>query len=160
MVLTSPLPNSKADPISEAASPLARPAIIGFYVLAVIFNLCLVAQLLSVGLAVFYDPTWWNAHVWLVRSYSGLSLLLLAWVYWQPFPRRIRTLTLSFPIVLGLQFLTIHLQTPLHLPLAVVHPLLGFALFSASTTLVHRVWHLVSLPSETRASHPETPKPI
>ncbi|WP_225886921.1 DUF6220 domain-containing protein [Nodosilinea nodulosa] len=160
MVLTSPSPNSNADPIPETTPPLARSAAIGFYALAVLFNLCLVAQLVTVGLAVFYDPAWWNAHVWLVRSYSGLSLILLLWVYWQPFPPRTRTLTLSFPVVLGLQFLTIHLQTPLPLPLAVMHPLLGFALFTASTTLVHRVWHLVSIPSETREPQPKTPNPL
>jgi heme A synthase len=43
----------------------------------------------------------------------------------------------SAPVLLGLQFLTIHLKTPV--PLAVLHPLIGFALFSVSTTLVHRV---------------------
>jgi len=30
---------------------------IGFLAIAILFNLCLVAQLLTVGLAVFYDPT-------------------------------------------------------------------------------------------------------
>ena len=58
-------------------------------------------------------------------------------------PQRIRMLTLSLPILLGLQFLTIHEQLPLPVPLAIFHPLLGFALFSASTTLVHRVGHIV-----------------
>lgn len=154
MGLTSPAAESSTDPTLELNSPLAKSAVIGFYALAVIFNLCLVAQLLTVGLAVFHHPAWWSGHVWLVRSYSGLSLLLLAWVYWQPFPQRVRSLTLSFPILLGLQFLTIHLQTPLPLPLAVVHPLLGFALFSASTTLVHRVWPLV--PSSSQIDQPKS----
>jgi len=39
-------------------------------------------------------------------------------------------------VLLGLQFLTIHLKSPL--PLGVLHPLIGFTLFSVSTTLVHR----------------------
>jgi copper chaperone CopZ len=109
----------------------------GFYLLVVFFNLCLNAQVLTVGLAYFYNPEWWNVHVWLVRSYSGLSLILLAGVYAVPFPRRVRSLTSSMPILLLLQFLTIHLKTDI--PLAVVHPLIGFSLFTASTTLVHRV---------------------
>lgn len=120
-----------------------KPAITGFYAITILFNLCLVAQVLTVGLAYFDNPDWWNTHVWLVRGYSGLSLVLLAWVYWIPMPQRVRMLTLSLPILLGLQFLTIH--TPLSLPisLAIFHPLLGFSLFSASTTLVHRIGNIV-----------------
>ncbi|MBD2463121.1 hypothetical protein H6G89_18965 [Oscillatoria sp. FACHB-1407] len=128
---------------SDKTQSSLKPRITGFYAVAVLFNLCLVAQVLTVGLAYFDNPTWWNAHIWLVRGYSGLSLVLLAWVYWIPAPRRVQTLTLSLPILLGLQFLTIHTQLPLPVPLAVLHPLLGFSLFSASSTLVHRVGHIL-----------------
>ena len=114
---------------------------IGFYGVAVFFNLCLIAQVLTVGFAYFYNPQWWNLHVWLVRGYSGLSLLLLVWVYLVPFPRRVRNLAASMPLLLGLQFLTIHLKSPL--PLSVIHPLIGFTLFSVSTSLVHRVSRIV-----------------
>jgi hypothetical protein len=114
----------------------------GFFVLAVFFNLCLAAQVLTVGLAYFYNPDWWNLHIWLVRGYSGLSLILLGWVFLVPFPRRVQSLTASLPVLLGLQFLTIHLKAPF--PLGVFHPLIGFSLFSISTTLVHRVSRIVS----------------
>jgi copper chaperone CopZ len=111
--------------------------LLGFFILVVIFNLCLNAQVLTVGLAYFYNPEWWKAHMWLVRSYSGLSLILLVWVYCITVPRRVRHLTVSMPVLLGFQFLTIHFKTPI--PLAIVHPLIGFTLFLVSTTLVHRV---------------------
>ena len=114
---------------------------IGFLAIAVLFNLCLAAQLLTVGLAVFYDPTWWSIHVWLVRGYSGLVVVLLAGLFINPFPRKIQTLTASLAILLILQFITIHLNHPL--PLGVLHPLIGFLLFTSSTTLVHRVWREV-----------------
>ncbi|MGD1804085.1 DUF6220 domain-containing protein [Dapis sp. BLCC M126] len=107
------------------------------FILVVFFNLCLYAQVLTVGLAYFYNPEWWQVHVWLVRGYSGLSLILLAWVYLIIVPLRVRYLTTSLPVLLGLQFLTIHLKTPI--PLAIIHPLIGFSLFSVSTTLVHRM---------------------
>jgi len=136
-----------SQPIAKSASEITqaslKPAITGFYAIVVLFNLCLVAQVLTVGLAYFYNPTWWHTHVWLVRGFGGLSLVLLAWVYWIPMPQRIRILTLSLPILLGLQFLTIHGQLPLPVPLAIFHPLIGFSLFSASTTLVHRVKHVL-----------------
>ncbi|MBD2567518.1 DUF6220 domain-containing protein [Anabaena lutea] len=109
---------------------------IGFLIAAVFFNLCLAAQVFSVGLAYFYNSDWWNLHIWLVRGYSGLSLILLVWVFLIPFPPRVQHLTASMPVLLGLQFLTIHLKTSF--PLAVFHPLIGFSLFSISTTLVHR----------------------
>lgn len=127
----------------ENPQPSLKPAIIGFYTLAVLFNLCLVAQVLTVGLAYFDNPAWWNTHIWLVRGYSGLSLVLLAWVYWIPMPQRVQMLTLSLPTLLGLQFLTIHTQLSLPISLAILHPLLGFSLFSASTTLVHRIGNVV-----------------
>ena len=120
-----------------------KPLLVGFYVIAVLFNLCLVVQLLTVGLAFFHDPVWWGRHTWLVRGYSGLSLILLVWAYKVALPRRVRIFTVSFPILLGLQFLTIPAQTPFSCPLAIVHPLIGFALFYASTTLVHRVWRIL-----------------
>jgi copper chaperone CopZ len=112
-------------------------SLLGFFILVVGFNFCLIAQVLTVGLAYFYNPQWWNAHVWLVWSYSGFSLILLIWAYRITLPRRVRSLTASLPVLLGLQFLSIHLKTPI--PLAIAHPLIGFTLFSVSTTLVHRV---------------------
>lgn len=126
---------------TDSIQPPARWIQIGFLAIAVLFNLCLTAQVLTVGLAYFYNPQWWNIHVWLVRGYSGLSLLLLLWVYLSPFPQRVRSLTASMPVLLGLQFLTIHLKSPL--PLGVLHPLIGFILFSVSSTLVHRVQRVV-----------------
>ncbi|MBD2777773.1 DUF6220 domain-containing protein [Iningainema tapete] len=113
----------------------------GFHAVAVLFNLCLIAQVLTVGLAYFYNPQWWNIHVWLVRGYGGLSLILLLWVYLSPFPQRVRSLATSMPVLLLLQFLTIHLNSPF--PLGVFHPLIGFSLFSVSTTLVHHSSRLV-----------------
>lgn len=142
-----------SDPVAEPASDTKAQTrvhwtLMGFFILVVCFNLCLNAQVLTVGLAYFYNPEWWNAHVWLVRGYSGLSLILLVWVYRITVPRRVRRLTASLPMLLGLQFLTIHLKTSI--PLAVVHPLLGFTLFSVSTTLVHRVFLLTKAPSVTQ----------
>jgi copper chaperone CopZ len=127
--------------VEDSTSPTRRWSAIAFFILVVFFNICLNLQVLTVGLAYFYNPEWWNVHVWLVRSYSGLLLILLAGVYTMPFPRRVRSLTSSMPILLMLQFLTIHLKTAI--PLAIVHPLIGFALFSASTTLVHRVYRFL-----------------
>ena len=114
----------------------------GFYGASIVFNVCLIAQLLTVGFAYFNNPAWWAIHVWLVRGYSGLSFILLGWSFLVPFSRRIRHLAASLPVLLGLQFSSIHLKTPLHLE--VLHPLIGFALLSVSSSLVHRVWHMIS----------------
>jgi Family of unknown function (DUF6220) len=111
----------------------------GFLAIAVLFNLCLITQLLTVGLAVFDNPTWWNIHVVLVRGYSGLVVLLLAGLFIHPFSQRIKVLTASLVTLLTLQFITGHLNHPLHL--GILHPLIGFSLFTSSTTLVHRSWH-------------------
>ncbi len=110
---------------------------LGFYATSIIFNLCLIAQVLTVGVAYFTDPAWWTVHVWLVRGYSGLSLLLLGGALIVPFSDSIRSLAVSLPVLLGLQFCTIHLKTPLHLE--ILHPLIGFTLFYVSSSLVHRV---------------------
>ena len=110
----------------------------GFYAIAILVNLCLIAQLLTVGIAYFNDPSWWNIHVLLVRGYGGLSLILFAGSAILPFSKRIRSLAASLPVLLGLQFCSIHVQTPLHLE--ILHPLIGFTLVYVSTTLVHRVW--------------------
>ena len=110
---------------------------LGFYATSIIFNFCLIAQVLTVGVAYFTDPAWWNIHVWLVRGYSGLSLILLAGSLIAPFSDTIRSLAASLPVLLGFQFCSIHLKTPLHLE--VLHPLIGFTLFYVSSSLVHRV---------------------
>lgn len=109
----------------------------GFYATSIVFNLCLIAQVFTVGVAYFNDPAWWNVHVWLVRSYSGLSLILLGGSLSFPYSDRIRVLTVSLPLLLGLQFASIHLKSLLHLE--VLHPLIGFTLFYISSSLVHRV---------------------
>lgn len=126
---------------SDSLQASQRQNQIFFYIFAVLFNICLIAQVLTVGLAYFYNPEWWNVHVWLVRGYSGLSLILLVGAYWIPFPPKVRSLAVSLPVLLGLQFVTIHLKFTL--PLGILHPLIGFALFSASTSLVHRVWQII-----------------
>jgi Family of unknown function (DUF6220) len=110
---------------------------IGFYATSIIFNLCLIAQLVTVGVAYFHDPAWWDIHVWLVRGYSGLSLMLLGGSFVAPFSRKIRSLSTSLPVLLGLQFASIHFKTPLHLE--ILHPLIGFTLLYVSSSLVHRV---------------------
>ncbi|WP_199192097.1 DUF6220 domain-containing protein [Chlorogloea sp. CCALA 695] len=63
---------------------------IGFYATAIVFNLCLIAQLLTVGVAYFNNPAWWSVHVWLVQGYSGLSLILLGWAFIAPFSNKVR----------------------------------------------------------------------
>jgi Family of unknown function (DUF6220) len=126
---------------SEQAKLSGRWIQKGFLAIAVLFNLCLIAQLLTVGLAVFGDPTWWNIHILLVRGYGGLAVLLLAGLLIDPFPQKIKMLTVSLAILLTLQFITGHLNHLLHL--GILHPLLGFLLFTSSTTLVHRSWHEV-----------------
>jgi hypothetical protein len=73
---------------------------IGFYTTSIVFNLCLIAQLLTVGVAYFNDPSWWNIHVWLVRGYGGLSLILWGWSSLAPFSRKIRHLAASLPVLL------------------------------------------------------------
>lgn len=126
---------------SEQAKSSRRWIQKGFLAIAVLFNLCLIAQLLTVGLAVFDDLTWWNIHVLLVRGYSGLIVLLLAGLLIHPFPQKIKMLTVSLAALLTLQFITGHLNHFFHL--GVLHPLIGFSLFTSSTTLVHRSWHNV-----------------
>ncbi len=133
---------------SDQVPTAGQQTYIGFYIAAVLFNLCLVAQVLTVGLAYFYNPEWWNLHIGFVRAYSGLSLILAIWAYFSPFSPRVRSLASSLPVLLVLQFLTIHLKSPL--PLGVMHPLIGFMLFSASTTLVHRTFH-IAFPLSTTA---------
>ena len=68
-------PIAKSTPEDTQAS--LKLTITGFYAIAVLFNLCLVAQVLTVRLAYFNNPNWRNTHVCIVRSYSGLSLVLL-----------------------------------------------------------------------------------
>jgi len=116
---------------------------VGFYATSVVFNLCLITQLLTVGIAYFISPAWWNIHVWLVRGYSGLSLLLLGWSFITPFSPQIQRLTASLPVLLGLQFLSIHLKSSLRLE--ILHPLIRFLLLYISSSLVHRVWRSLSL---------------
>lgn len=60
---------------NENRSPV-RWIQIGFYAISVVFNLCLIPQLLTVGVAYFQDPAWWQIYVLLVRGYSGLSMTL------------------------------------------------------------------------------------
>ncbi|MEM6869255.1 MAG: DUF6220 domain-containing protein [Cyanobacteria bacterium P01_C01_bin.121] len=119
---------------------------VGFLAMAILFNLCLVAQLLTVGLAVFSDASWWQVHVWLVRGYGGMAVLLLMGLFVTPFPKRVQTLTKTIVILLLFQFATAHIQQPL--PLGVLHPLTGFTLFTTSTTLVHRAMSFVMGHSE------------
>jgi Family of unknown function (DUF6220) len=128
---------------SERGRISSRWMQIGFYATAIIFNLCLIAQVLTVGVAYFADPIWWEIHVWLVRGYGVLSLALLGGLSIASFSSKVRAITASLPVLLGLQFCSIHLKTPLHLE--ILHPLIGFMLFYMSSSLVHHVSRTLSL---------------
>lgn len=130
-----------SEQLTIAADDSKRWIQVGFLSLAILFNLCLVAQLLTVGLAVFSEASWWQVHVWLVRGYGGVAVLLLSGTFIASFPKRIQLLTQGIVILLLLQFATAHIQQPL--PLGVLHPLFGFTLFTTSTTLVHRAMSFV-----------------
>lgn len=110
---------------------------VAFYAISILFNICLIAQVLTVGVAYFSAPAWWTIHAWLVRGYGGLSLILPIGSFIAPFSNRVRSLAASLPVLLGLQFCSIRLQTPLHLE--VLYPLIGFTLFYVSSSLVHRL---------------------
>lgn len=135
-----------AEQLSVEAEAGKRWIQVGFLAIAILFNLCLVAQLITVGLAVFFDASWWQIHVWLVRGYGGLAALLFVGTLITTFPKRIQALTNAIVILLLLQFVTAHVQQPL--PLGVLHPLTGFTLFTTSTTLVHRAMKFVREHSE------------
>jgi hypothetical protein len=135
---------------SEQAKSSGRWIQKGFLAIAVLFNFCLIAQLLTVGLAIFDDPTWWNIHVLLVRGYGGLVVLLLVGLLVNPFSQKIKMLTVGLAALLTLQFITGHLSHSFHL--GVLHPLIGFSLFTSSTTLVHRAWHEVFDPVDSVAT--------
>lgn len=139
-----------SEQLSIEANDGKRWVQVGFLAIAILFNLCLVAQLLTVGLAVFSDASWWQVHVWLVRGYGGLAVLLLFGSFITPFPKRMRALINAIVILLLLQFVTAHVQQPL--PLGVLHPLTGFILFTTSTTLVHRAMALVRGHSDSAQS--------
>lgn len=113
--------------------------IISFFVLAVLLQLCLTAQILTVGLAYFHNSTWWVTHILFVRGYSILSLILCVWAFVIPLPKRIRIFAGSLPILLRAQYLTVHINLQIPFPLAIFHPLIGFTLFFTAITLVHRV---------------------
>lgn len=134
---------------SEADRDIAAASWVklGFYATSILFNICLIVQVLTVGVAYFTDPAWWTIHVWLVRGYGGLSLILLVGSLIAPFSDRVRSLAASLPVLLGLQFCSIHLKTPLHLE--VLHPLIGFTLFYVSSSLVHCVSREVFPKSDT-----------
>lgn len=127
---------------SEIDNASIRPLFIGFYATSVIFNICLICQLLTVGVAYFNNSEWWHIHILLVRGYSGLSLILLGWSFITPFPRRIQRLATTLPVLLGLQFASIHIKTPFHLE--ILHPLIGFSLLYVSSSLVHGVSRILS----------------
>jgi len=91
-----------------------------------------------------------DIHVWLVRGYGGLAILLLAGLFVNPFSRKIQTLTVSMILLLTLQFITGHLEHPFYL--GIFHPLIGFSLFTSSTTLVHKVWREVFKESDPAAA--------
>lgn len=139
--MTTKLKIDCVNPASPENRTSSRWMQIGFYATAIVFNLCLIVQLLTVGIAYFNYSTWWDVHVWLVRGYGGLSLILLGGSLIAPFSDKIRFLAASLPVLLGLQFCSIHLNTPLHLE--VLHPLIGFTLLYVSSSLVHRVSHEV-----------------
>jgi hypothetical protein len=117
-----------------------------FYVIAITFNLCLVAQLLTVGIAYFDNPAWWNIHIGLVRGYGGLSIVLWGISLIAQFFRKIKYLSAALSILIGLQFASIHLKTPLHLE--IFHPLIGFSLFYVSSSLVHATSRTLSSKAE------------
>lgn len=106
-----------------------------FLGLAVIFTLCVAAQVFIAGLAVFVAPAHWAQHTTFVHIFEFVPLLMLAVSAAGRLPVRLRWLSAALFALVYAQYFTANIRglAPL---LAALHPVVALAIFWLSAHVV------------------------
>lgn len=115
-----------------------------FLIGIIIFVVCLLLQLFTVGMSVFINPSWWATHTQFAHVIGSLALILLPVAFLGRFPKTIWGLTGLINTLLFVQFATIHLSVLPGLSLSsVLHPVNAFFLLWAATITARKTWQIV-----------------
>ncbi|NTU78783.1 MAG: hypothetical protein HGA45_05170 [Chloroflexales bacterium] len=125
----------KETPRARRRSTPARATWYAFLSLAVVFALCVVAQVFIAGLAVFITPLHWAQHTTFVHIFEFVPLLMLVVSAVGRLPARLRWRSAALFALVYAQYFTANIGglAPL---VAALHPVVALVIFWLSVHVV------------------------
>ena len=112
-----------------------------FFVLAVVFAVCVAVQVFLAGLAIFVDPARWESHTAFIHIFEIVPVLLLIFSFTGKMPRSLRWLSFLSVLLIVVMYATANMSA--NLPAAgALHPVAALAIFWIAVMLCVRAWRL------------------
>ncbi|WP_051353066.1 DUF6220 domain-containing protein [Thalassobacillus devorans] len=106
-----------------------------FALLAMLFFVCILIQVLLAGAALFVEHSMWETHSTFIHVFEFIPLLLFILSFFSGIPKWLRWQSAGLYIMIVLQYITITIAAPLPY-LAVLHPVIALILFWRSLVTV------------------------
>lgn len=115
-----------------------------YFILAVIFTLCIIAQVLFAGMAIFLYTVDWSQHMMFAHLFGfNLPILMLIFVFIGSMPRWAYWQLFGVFVAIFLMYFTANITA--NIPwLGSVHPIIAMLLFVQSYLIVSKTWSLIS----------------
>lgn len=114
-----------------------------YLTLAIIFTLCIIAQVFFAGMAIFLYPVDWTKHMMFVHLFGfNLPILMLIVAYVGAFPRWAYWQLFGILIAIFLMYFTANIGAALSW-LGTIHPVIAIMLFVLSCSIVSKTWKLI-----------------
>ncbi|MBY7145102.1 hypothetical protein KFZ56_18960 [Virgibacillus sp. NKC19-3] len=111
-----------------------------FLALAIIFTLCVVAQLFFAGMATFISPVNWGKHMIFAHLFGfNIPVVMLVFAFIGALPRFAYWQLFGILISMFLMYFTANITTMLPW-LSAMHPIFAVLLFILSCSIVLNVW--------------------
>lgn len=106
---------------------VARGSRFIFLCVAVLFVVCVTAQIFIAGLAIFTDSSYWHSHIVFVRIFELFPILMLILAFMGKLPVFLRWMCLLTLVMIFAQYFTAHFEGA-----GALHPVIAAVLFWVS----------------------------
>ncbi|SDZ80813.1 hypothetical protein SAMN05421743_101279 [Thalassobacillus cyri] len=113
-----------------------------FALLAMLFFVCIIIQVLLAGAGLFVEYSMWETHSTFIHVFEFIPLLLLILSFFGSMPKWLRWQSAGLYIMIVLQYITVTFADSLPY-LAVLHPVIALILFWRSLVTVMTAVKLV-----------------
>lgn len=134
----------------EANKTRIRMGRIIYFVLAILFTLCVVTQFYFAGLAVFLDAAAWMKHMMFVHLFGfNVPLIMLIFAVIGALPRNAYWQLFVVLVCIFLLYFTANMNAPLPW-VGPLHVIIAILLFVLSCSLVVSTWNVIRNHSERK----------
>ncbi|MEB9507358.1 DUF6220 domain-containing protein [Bacillus anthracis] len=118
--------------------------IVVFFILSILFTICVLAQVYIAGAAIFVNPTNWARHREFIHLFGfTIPLLMLVFAFIGKMPRRMLVHVIGVILTVNLMYFTANITRTLPWTGA-VHPVIAVVIVAQSIKIMKNAWFLLN----------------